>query len=248
MGFHDHFSPAARGYAAFRPHYPAALFVDLAARAPGRRLAWDCGTGSGQAATGLAGHFDRVIATDASAEQIDSARAHPKVTYRTVPAESSGIESSSVDLVTVAQALHWFDRPAFYEEVRRVLVPGGLLAVWCYELMTIAPAIDDLVLKFYKGDIGPCWPPERALVEEGYRTIEFPFDEFTFPAMSIEGTMNLPELAGYLRTWSAVIRYRADKGADPVDVLARELAPLWGDPGERRGVRWPLSVRAGYGP
>lgn len=243
--FRDHFSQAASEYAAFRPRYPAALFEALAARAPGRRLAWDCATGSGQAALGLADHFDRVVATDASTAQIGAALPHPRVEYRVAPAERSGLAAGSVDLVTVAQALHWLDRAPFYAEARRVLAPDGLIAVWCYSLMEIDPAVDVLVRAFYRDTIGPWWPPERVLVDTGYRDVEFPFEEIELPPLRLEATLALPALAGYLGTWSAVLRCREATGRDPVVALESALRPLWGDPERPRPVRWPLAVRAG---
>ena len=245
MTFRDHFSGVSRSYAAFRPTYPDALFEGLAARSPGRRLAWDCATGSGQAATGLAPHFDRVLATDASLRQVSTAAAHPRVAYLAARAEATPIPDHSADLITVAQAVHWFDLDPFWREVRRVLVPRGVIAVWCYVRFRIEPAVDDLVNAFYDHTVGPFWPAERSLVEEGYRTLQFPFEEFSFPDLFIERAMTLPELGGYLRTWSSTQRYTAARGTDPVVMLLRELAPAWGDPARSRAVRWPLHLRAG---
>ena len=242
MSFRDHFSRAAAGYASFRPHYPDALFDFVAARAPGLDLAWDCGTGSGQAALGLAHHFKRVVATDASATQIAHATPHSAVEYRVAPAERSGLADRSVDLVTAAQALHWFDIAAFWAEVRRVLVPGGVLAVWCYDLLEVGPDVDRILRRFYSETVGPFWPPERRLVETGYRTVPFPFVELPVPTFGMEHAMTLSQLGGYVRTWSATIRYMDARGRDPVDALLEELAPLWG---EARTTRWPLAVRAG---
>ena len=244
-GFHDHFSSAAPEYRAYRPRYPASLFEALAAAAPHRRLAWDCATGSGQAAVALAAHFDAVVATDASERQLAAVELHPRVRYARAPAEASGLPGGSVALITVAQALHWFDRPAFFAEVRRVGSPGGLLAAWCYGLMEIDPAVDPLVLRFYGDTVGPYWPPERALVESGYRNIDFPFEEIVLPPAHMEARWTLGELCGYLGTWSATLRYRSATGSDPVPGLKESLAPIWGDPSVRRPVRWPLAVRAG---
>lgn len=245
MSFADHFSGVAAGYAAFRPRYPDALFDFLAREAPARDAAWDCGTGSGQAAVGLARHFQRVIATDASDAQIASATADPRITYRVAPAEASGLSDRSVDLVTAAQAVHWFDRPRFWVEARRVLRPRGVVAVWTYVLFEIAPEIDRVVRRFYTDTVGPFWPAERRLTEERYRTIDFPFTEFDVPDFVIEQAVTLEEIAGYIRTWSATRGYLRQHASDPVDDLVAELAPLWGEAGRRRLARWPIAMRAG---
>jgi SAM-dependent methyltransferase len=242
-GFKDLFSAGARDYARFRPTYPAALFEWLAELCLVRDLAWDCATGNGQAAVGLAQHFERVIATDASAAQIEHASPHPRVEYRVAPAEASGLPDRSVTLVTVAQALHWLDRPRFYAEVRRVTRPGSVLAVWTYHTIIVAPAIDALVARFYRDEVGPYWARDRALVEDGYRSVDFPFPELAAPTFTMSADWTLPDLEGYLRSWSAVQRYQADRGEDPVTALHAELAPLWGEAHERRTVRWPLSCR-----
>jgi SAM-dependent methyltransferase len=153
---------------------------------------------------------------------------------------------ASVDLVTVAQAAHWFDRPKFYAEVRRVLRPGGVVALWTYELCSITPEIDAAVGRFYKGPIGPYWPPERQHCESGYRELDFPFPEQPFPAFAMELEWTLAQLTAYLRSWSAVARFSKDQGFDPVTALEAELAPLWG--GKTRKVSWPLSGRLGRVP
>jgi len=242
VSFRDHFSRAAADYATFRPHYPDALFDFLASRTAGRDLAWDCGTGSGQAALGLARHFNRVVATDASAAQIAYATPHSGVEYGVATAERSGLADRTVDLVTAAQALHWFDLAAFYAEARRVLVPGGVLAVWCYDLLETEPSVDRILRRFYSETVGPFWPPERRLVETGYRTVPFPFAEFPVPAFAMEHPMTLAQLGGYVRTWSATMRHVEARNHDPVDALLEEVAPYWGD---TRTTRWPLAVRAG---
>lgn len=245
MSFKDHFSETAAGYARFRPRYPETLFDYLAGTAPRRARAWDCATGSGQAAIGLAKHFERVIATDASAGQIAHALPNRRVDYRVAPAEKSGLEPGSIDLVTVAQALHWFDIPAFFQEVKRVLAPGGLLAVWCYQLFTIDPAIDRIVRRFYAETLGPYWPPERKMIEEGYRSIPFPFSELQTPSFEIESSVTMGQLGGYLRTWSATRRYLAERGDDPMAYLLSLLAEVWGDPGTPRQMRSPLRLGVG---
>ncbi len=244
--FPDHFSGVAGAYAEFRPRYPDALFDWLAEVAPRRELAWDCATGNGQAAVALARVFDRVVATDASAEQLDAAAPHPRVEYRVAPAEESDLESDSADAITVAQAVHWFDRPAFYAEASRVLRRDGVLAVWTYGHPRLDEPVRDAVFQeFYSGTVGPYWPPERALVDSGYRTIEFPFPKVDPPDFEMETLWPLAALLGYVATWSATTRFRRSRGFDPVPALGEELSRVWGDPAESRRIRWPLAIRAG---
>ncbi len=245
MSFADHFSSVSAAYAAFRPRYPDDLFDFLAQETPARDAAWDVGTGSGQAAVGLARHFTRVIATDASSSQIAHAAPDPRVSYRVCPAEACDLDDGSVDLVTAAQALHWFDRSAFWAEVRRVLRPGGVIAVWTYVMLQITPRIDALVNRFYHDVVGPYWPPERRITEERYQTIEFPFAEFEAPNFVIEQSVTLDDLAGYVRTWSATRRFVEEQAHDPVDGLIAQLAPAWGSPQESRLARWPVAMRVG---
>lgn len=243
--FKDHFSSASDRYAAYRPDYPAALFAWLAGLCAERELAWDCATGSGQAALGLAPHFRRVVATDASAEQVRHAVPHPLIDYRVAPAEASGLADHSVDLVTVAQAAHWFDLPRFYTEAARVLKPGGAIAAWGYGRMLLPDEMDALFQRFYAETVGPYWPPERTLIDDAYRSLDFPFAEIEAPAFAIEVEWTLPRLMDYLSTWSAVKRYQAARGRDPLPALLAELRSLWGDPEAARALQWPLFLRAG---
>lgn len=244
--FKDFFSAGSAEYATFRPTYPDELFGWLASQCERHTLAWDCATGNGQAALGLAAHFARVIATDGSEAQIARARPHHKVEYRVAPAEASGLEAKSVDLVTVAQALHWLDRPGFYAEARRVARPGARVAVWCYNLLRITPAVDALIVRFYRETLAGCWTPDRALVDAEYRTVEFPFGEVPVPGFAMAADWTLPRLVGYLRTWSGTQRYVQQHGEDPVALLEPVLAAAWGDSGSRRRVSWPLHVRVGW--
>jgi ubiquinone/menaquinone biosynthesis C-methylase UbiE len=244
--FHDHFSNVAQSYADFRPHYPAELFCYLAGLVPQNSLVWDCACGNGQATIDLARRFDRVIATDASTEQIRSAKGQPNIEYQVATAEQSGLPDESVGLITVAQALHWFDLDRFYAEAKRVLRPNGVLAAWAYGVDEVEGApVNDLVQDFYWNTVGPYWPPERKLVEEGYRSIPFPFGEITPPPFRLEARWTLDQLLGYFSTWSATNRFIKAKGRNPLEPLSEALARLWGDRNSTRLVVWPLSLRMG---
>lgn len=245
MQFKDYFSTQSNAYAKYRPSYPYGLFEYLSSVAPQHEFAWDCATGNGQAALGLTSFFEQVIATDASAAQLESANSHEKITYRVATAEHTDIEDASVDLVTVAQALHWFNLEAFYAEVKRVLKPSGVLAVWAYNLLEIEPTIDAKVNEFYGETVGAYWPPERQLIEDGYKSIAFPFRELNPPPVCMEARWSLDDLAGYLRTWSATKRFIEARAFDPVTNLTNDLLPIWGEPQEEKTVRWPLSLRVG---
>ena len=244
--FHDHFSGVANRYADFRPQYPGTLFKYLATLVPPRSTVWDCACGNGQASRGLAAHFDKVIATDASQEQIASATPHPRIEYRVAGAEQSGLPDQSVALVTVAQAVHWFAFDRFYAEVKRVLAPNGVIAVWAYGVIAVeGDAVNRLAYEFYSETVGPYWPLERELVEEGYRTIPFPFTEIAPPAFHMETSWTLEQLLGYFSTWSATNRCIKATAQNPLEPLAAELKHVWGEVNLPRRIVWPLSVRIG---
>jgi SAM-dependent methyltransferase len=245
FGDKDHFSGHADRYEAFRPTYPAPLFAYLASLCPAHDLAWDCATGNGQAAVAVAAHFRAVIATDASQKQIDQAHLHASVRYQVALADKVPLGESSVDLVTVAQALHWLDLPAFYAEVHRVIRPTGVIAVWCYQLHTISPEIDAIVHHLYADIVGADWPPERQFVEEGYKTLAFPFDELPSPRFEMVHSWDLEHLLGYFSSWSSVQRYRTRTGSDPLGLIRSDLTAAWGDPALARNVTWPLHLRTG---
>jgi SAM-dependent methyltransferase len=242
----DHFSRLASAYAMCRPRYPPQLFRYLSELPPRRVLAWDCAAGSGQATLPLTRWFSRVLATDVSSAMLERAPAHPQIEYRVSRAELSGLPNTSADLVTVAQALHWLDTEAFYAEVDRVLAPEGVLAVWSYANQRLGDsALDAVLTRFYTEVVGPFWPEERRHVEAGYRSLPFPYAEVDAPVFAMEEQWTLPQLLGYVGTWSATQRFREDQGYDPLPGLADDLMVNWGDPASARPVRWPLNLRVG---
>jgi len=245
VSFKDHFSRQATDYAQFRPRYPRALFQHIASVSPNRELALDCATGTGQAAVALAEFFEKVIALDASANQIASARGHARVQYRIASAEATGLTTHSCDAITVAQALHWFELDGFYAEARRILKPDGVLAVWAYNELQISPEVDLVVRRFHDAVVGAYWPAERKLVGRGYLDLPFPFTEIETPPFQIEVYWSLEQLLGYLRTWSATQRFIAANGHDPVELIEGDLAQAWGDAAQERSAIWPLTMRVG---
>ncbi len=246
VAFRDHFSSIASDYATFRPRYPAALFDFLADLAPARSLAWDAACGNGQATLDLAERFERVIGTDASAAQLGQAPAHPRIEWSVAPAERSGIVGGTIDLVTMAQALHWVDTSAFFREARRVARKQGVVAVWSYSgIRSSDERIDALVRQYSRETVGSCWPPQRRLVDEGYRSLGFPFNEIETPAFVMREQWTLAQLLGYIRTWSATMRYIERHRTDPTIELAAQLAERWVNTDSLRAVEWPMAVRVG---
>ncbi len=242
--FRDLFSAHAKDYGRYRPTYPDAVFAWLAAQAPSRHVAWDCGTGSGQAAVALAATMERVIATDASAAQLTHAEPHQRVTYGVGLAEAPELDAGSVDLVTAAQAFHWFDAPRFFDAAARVLKPGGVLALWTYRSARIAPAVDRIESDFYRNVIGQDWPMERRLVEEGYAKVVLPhpFTEIAAPPFELTASWSRDEFLGYVSTWSAVHQHRRRTGHDPLAPFAERIADVW--PADVvHLVRWDLRMR-----
>ena len=240
----DNFSRQAGDYARFRPLYPQALYDFLFSLTPARDAAWDAGTGNGQVATQLAAAFRHVYATDISAGQLAKAVPRDNVTYRACRAESTGFPEGAFDLVTVAQALHWFDFGAFYAEVHRVARPGAVLAAWGYNLLHIEPAVDALVREFYHDVVGTYWDAERRHVEASYATVPFPFPELPAPPLRMTTHWGREDLLGYLNTWSAVQGYVRGHGTNPVEALRPRLEAMW-PADETREVQFPLFLRAG---
>lgn len=243
--FKDYFSGKSQAYRSYRPGYPPDLFAWLAGLPARRDAALDCGCGTGQASAALAEHFARVYAVDPSADQIGNATPHERVEYQVAPAEATGLPDRCVDLVIAAQALHWFDFGRFYPEVRRVAREGAVFAAFTYGLLAIDEKLDRIIGRFYHDVIGPCWPPERAHVDTGYRTLPFPFAEIEAPAFAMEAEWDLQHLMGYFETWSAVKEYRRMRDDEPLELVADELAAAWGDPALERRISWPLVLRAG---
>lgn len=243
MTYRDHFSTGSAGYARYRPHYPDTLYRWLLEQAPGNRHAVDVATGTGQAATGLARHFRRVSAFDLSPSQVRLAEPAAGVSYAAAPAERLPVLDADADLVTVAQALHWLDLDAFYAEVRRVLVPGGVLAAWTYDRLQVDPGVDAVIEYFYMQVVRADWPPERHHVETGYRELPFPFARLQAPSFAMRADWTVDDLLGYLGTWSATRRCHERTGNDPISEIADDLRRAFGP--VRRQVSWPLTVLAG---
>jgi ubiquinone/menaquinone biosynthesis C-methylase UbiE len=244
MHFKDHFTKQSETYAKYRPDYPDKLFEFLASVSPSKGLAWDCATGNGQAAIGLAKYFIKVIASDASDMQIKNASQNERIIYKVFPAEKAEIKSSTVDLITVAQALHWFNFEKFYSEVRRVLKKDGLLAVWSYDLVKVFPEIDEITKRFDQVILKNYWPPERKLFYERYRTIPFPFELLKTPELKMSADWNLENLVGFFSTWSAVQKYKERENSDPLELIRNDLLKAWG-PEKARKVEWDLILKIG---
>lgn len=244
MNASQYFSKQSLAYARYRPQYPGTLFHYLNSRSNENELAWDCATGSGQVAVGLAPYFHRVLASDVSEAQIACARTIENVEYSVASAENSGLASASVDLITVGQALHWFDVDTFYTEARRVLKPGGLLAVFSYSLPRLSPEIDKIIDTFHFQVLAEYWPAERVHVDNAYADLSFPLDRLPAPEMTLQHHWKLDEFLGYLSSWSAVAIYREKQLQDPLGPLREELEKYWPD-SELVSIHWPLLFRAG---
>lgn len=242
--FPDHFSRQAASYVRHRPRYPEALFDWLATLAPPGATVWEVAAGNGQATAGLVSRFRRVLATEPSLAQLALAGRHDGACWIAATGEAPPFATQSADLVVVATAAHWLEMSRFAVAVRQVARPGAALVVWCYGEVTVTPAVDALLAAYRRDTIDPWWPPGREHVESLYRTLDLPFRELEAPEMELVEDWDLAQLVGYLDTWSALARYRAARGEDPLPDLARRLADAWGDPARRRPVRWPLALRA----
>ena len=244
MAFKDHFTKQSDGYAKYRPDYPDGLFEFLASVSPSKELAWDCATGNGQAANGLAKYFAKVIASDGSEKQIKNAAQNEKIIYKVFPAEKVEIKSSTVDLITVAQALHWFNFDKFYLEAKRILKEGGVIAAWMYDLIRVSPEIDLITKKFDKEILVKYWPAERRLYYDHYESIPFPFKKLNAPEFEMTAEWTLENLLGFLSTWSAVQKYKERENSDPLDLIRNDLLKAW-DNEKSRKVNWELILKIG---
>ena len=240
--FKDHFSDQSNLYNTYRPNYPDELFAWLAACTTGNDLAWDCATGTGQAAHQLAPYYAKIIATDGSEQQISNAEPGDNISYAVACETYPELKDHSVDLVTVAQAIHWFDTGKFFNEVSRVLKPGGAVAIWGYNLLSITPEIDVVINNFYWNTLRGYWPPERKILEDQYASIEIPLDEIGPPSFEMLKQWNLEQLVGYLATWSAVKNYRQTQHSDPIPGLLDQLSHLWAN-NDHMTITWPLTIR-----
>jgi SAM-dependent methyltransferase len=237
------YSPLAGCYARSRPSYPVELFRHLASLVERHELAWDCAAGNGQAALALGDSVDRVIATDISAEQIGHAVRHPKIDYRVAGAEQSGLDDRSVDLVTVASALHWFHLDRFYQEVRRVVRPGGVLATWSYHVGHMAPPFDRLFARFYRDVVAPYFTAGAKLVDDRYAAVTLPGDAVEAPSYHMSAAWTLEQMLAFIGSWSGTQRYIDKRGHDPVALIAGELEAMWGGRDKVQLVRWPLYLK-----
>ncbi len=240
----DLFSEHSSLYKTFRPEYPAALYQFILNQVPDNCLAWDVGTGNGQVAKVLSEYFTSVYASDISEKQIAEAYQAENICYVKCQAEYSGLPAKSVDLITVAQALHWFNFEEFNKEVKRVARPGAVIATWGYELLNINLEIDNLIVDFYKNTVGNYWSPERKHIEDAYQSIPFPFQEIECPEFSIELRWSIDQLLGYINTWSSVQKFIKQNHYNPVDVLRLNIQKHWNE-GDLKKIVFPLFIRMG---
>jgi ubiquinone/menaquinone biosynthesis C-methylase UbiE len=245
MEFKDYFSDQSKNYAESRPHYPDELFEYLVSLIPNKDTVWDVGTGNGQAAISLAKYFNKVIATDASKEQISNAFANEKVEYIVASAEDSGLESNSIDLVTCATCIHWFDFEKFYPEVQRILKPDGVIAAWCYVLLETDEDFGALVNDFALGPLKDYWPHERDYVWTMYKSLPFPFEEIKPPTIYGRMNWNMIQLVNYLNSWSSTKQYIKKHHSNPLEVLLPKLEKAWGNPSAIKEARWKLAFKVG---
>ena len=238
----DLFSTHANIYAAFRPTYPKELYDFIFSKLQAREKAWDCATGNGQVAGYLSDYFQEVFATDISQQQLDNAIKKDNIFYSVSSGEKTVFSDHQFDLITVAQALHWFDRDKFYDEARRVGKDGSLLAIWGYAFLNIQPDIDKIIMNFYSDVVGQYWDEARRLVEEEYQSLSFPFKEIESPKFNIKTTWTLDHLTGYLESWSATQKYMKVTGHNPLPEVLAKLEQVW-KKGDSKPIRFPVFLK-----
>ncbi|RIJ41699.1 class I SAM-dependent methyltransferase [Pontibacter oryzae] len=238
----DNFSAQAAAYAAFRPHYPKELYDFLYSLPGAKQAAWDCGTGNGQVAVELAEKYENVYATDISEAQLQRAPERANIKYILCQAEQTPLPAASVNIITVAQAVHWFDFEKFYTEVQRVARPDAWLAIWGYGLLQISPSIDPIINRFYFDIVGPYWDTERSYLDQKYTSIPLPFPEHPAPAFGIDLRWTLNHFMGYLSSWSAVKHYERKHGKSPLPDLQRQLQQVWPD-NATQAIEFPIFMR-----
>lgn len=242
----DLFSAQASQYARFRPHYPEELYNFLLSHVTSRGMVWDCATGNGQAAVRLARDFQQVEATDMSASQISNATSAPNINYSMAPAEKTTFPDQHFDLVTVAQALHWFNFEAFFAEVKRVTKPGGYFAAWTYDICEAPAAMQSLINDFYFNEIHPWFAPERAHIDARYGNIPFPFEMIETPLFYEVVNWDKAHVAGFLDSWSAVQHYiKANGGQSPIPAFMEKLDLVWPADVATQEFRFPLTLKLG---
>jgi ubiquinone/menaquinone biosynthesis C-methylase UbiE len=246
LTFKDFFSQQSGTYAQYRPTYPKELFEYLASLTREHELAWDCGTGNGQTANSLTEYYQKIYASDPSKEQIKHAIRHPNIEYHIEKAEEPQLKSSSVDLITCSQSLHWFDFNKYYAEVRRVLKSNGIIAAWVYKIPYISPQVDELFLHFHNDVIGEFWQEENRMVERGYIDLPFPFEQITPPSFKIEKEYSFDTLLGFMNSWSALQRFINKNGYNPLVDFASQLLGAWGERETTRIVTWDLVMKVGH--
>lgn len=245
MSLPNEFITQADAYARFRPNYPDELFTEILALCIEKETAWDVGTGSGQAAVALASHFKHFFASDVDINQLEQATPHSNIHYLQCKAEQSPLTHSSINLITVAQALHWFSFEDFFSEVHRVLKPQGVLVAWTYSRCQLAPGLDEVLINFYKNIVGPYWPTQRHWVDEAYDGIKIPLKHIEIPNKVLRKNWSLEHLIGYVSSWSAVTHYRRTTHHNPLPKLAEELQLLWGNRQNTQPIEWILTIKAG---
>jgi SAM-dependent methyltransferase len=245
LTFKDHFSKQSSAYKAHRPTYEPRFFKTIASFANNHNLAVDIGCGSGQSTIGLEPYFQKVVGADPSFNQLSNADLGGNTSYFVCAAESIAMADNTFDMLTVGQALHWFEHDNFYSEARRILKPDGAIVVWCYGLFTIDEGVDSVINYFYHDVVGPHWPSERRHVENAYNEIPFEFVNVKRLKIDMTARWDVHAVIGMLSTWSATQKYQDAKKENPIQLIERDLTNAWGNAGEK-AITWPITILAGY--